>query len=310
MSDFDYDEIDRAINDILNEEDETPAPSPAPKVVAKPTPSSKPVVIPSPAPRPTPAPQPQVAQVAPKPAPKPIARPSVPRPKQTAFHPDISDPRPSAAKNLSPAKTLAPPTKKPSTVPGKYIDIIAASPRPLRKIDSIKSVETRTTIEQDPISTLVTEEILATVATPIVESKSAAELRAEAEFVAEPQPLDVPDITPVVSTASLKMEPKPFIDNLKVEKRPLSRDLPSDHTDTIESTRNTYSRAPVSAATTDVKKPVKQRKQRVKKVKTPKTPKAPKDKSEKFDLGFAFIIIVIIVLGAAAGFLLFLLIAN
>ena len=309
MSDFDYDEIDKAINDILESDDdpiELEDEQPAPKAVAKPTP--RPVA------KPAPKPAEQLVDK-PKTVTRPIRRPAPLRPSpNNQFIDIIASPR-----GLAPAKPIVKPAApklpivpkpvmkpRPATVVTRPV---AAAPKPVAKPvprpvmkpaaerPTVASVATRTIVEETPGSAFVSEEIVQTVATPV----------------------DTPTEAPrpqlrIAPAPEYKPEKKPFIENLNVEKRPLSRDLPADHTDNIISTQNSYSRSAISSSTIDAapekgkRKPRKEKEKRVKKVKTPKPPR--EKRSVGGIIAFTFIILLIMILGAAAGFLIYLLLTN
>ena len=257
MKDFDFDEIDKAINDAIA--DEAPAKSKsAPKSPTNPADKFVDRKALAPKPEPKPAPRPVAKPVA-KPATKPVT------------------------------KTVAPP--KPIKRQGMYFDVIPASRRP-----AVARPAEDDEVETTFISQVTTTTTITTLPEPI-DNIVAREQLAEDEFVREPEPLNFAPDTPV------QVRPVRFVDNIHIEKRPLSNSLPPDHTDNITSTRNIYSHATVTST--------ENRADKKRRSKKPARIKVQSEKSNKGNgLALAIVIALIVVLGAAAGYLLYLLLAN
>jgi hypothetical protein len=274
MKDFDFDEIDQAINEAIADDGRAKSKSthqdatnPADKFVERKAAPVKPATKPSP--RPTSQP---VSRPAPQPAPKSATRPA------------------SAAKPTPKKPAPRPPVKR----QGIYFDVIPAGRKPSATTKSVEDDDVETTF----VSQTVTTTTITTI--PDTENKDARELAAEEDFIREPEPFELaPDVSVQVR------RPVRFVDNVHIEKRPLSNSLPPDHTDNITSTRNTYSHATVTS--TENQSGAKKRTKKPARVKTHRSPRA---KGNGSALTIAVIVSLIIILGAAAGYLLYLLLAK
>jgi hypothetical protein len=229
-------------------------------------------------------------------------------PTKSVASPVHAAPRAASVAQKPTAKPSTKPTsKKPAKRPaapdrprGQYIDIIPAAPKPVPTVKIVATTETTTIIRNTPITSEPDDESEATFYEPVPpqpvtkpdDEDVAADLiekLADEDFVKEPEPLS--SAATAIHTPPYRPHQQ-FIQNLKVEKRPLSKDLPQDHDSRVESTKNTYSRASV------IDRPDRRAK-----------PAAPR-KNKGATVAFVLILTAIIILGAAAGFLLYLLLAQ
>ena len=272
--DLDFAEIDKAINESMANQ------SPASRPTAK---------------KPTPKPAPKAAAL--KPAAKPTAKmQDVRKPVST---PARVQPRGRFIDIIPPKKPL-PTVRVETTEITTYYErtVPASAPKPAERQAPVYPPHQPQTAN---IETVLTEELFAE---ETIDSLSPAEERAAADFARVPEPLDsVPMTEPY-------RPPTKFVNNLKVEKRPLSGDVPEDHDSNITSTHNTYSRRSIMEEPIRDKKDKKSKKDKKEKRIKVKDQKPAKEDKGGLGIGFFLVLMLIIALGAGVGFLLYLLLAN